>query len=463
MDLEKNIIKNIDLSVARRITEKKSRNLGVIPYKEDDDMVYVFVKESNINAINEIKFLFRKQIKEKIITEEEINYITEIIYLGEKSNSEQVVIKSAIDLKASDIHFEPAKEFVYVRLRIDGLLRTMYIFFSEEYLSILSKLKINADLDITDKRKPKDGNMSIIHNNSDYDLRISIIPTVYGEKVVLRVMQGSSAQYSLKNLRVTEKQFKKLKTIMNTNSGLAIVNGPTGSGKSTTLYSILQELNNDEINISTLEDPIEAILPGVNQMNLNKTLNIGFAEGLRSLLRQDPDIVMIGEIRDEETAEMAVRAALTGHKVYSTIHTKNPREVYFRLEDMKVEGYLLRDSLTGIISQRLIRTLCSKCKVEIGEKDLSGLKIKEYSKRGCKHCNYTGYKGRALVASVNVIDSNIKESIKEIYTNNKILSNAEMLENLDELLVAGDISYEDYITFIEKEGLEEFYEKESML
>ena len=196
-------------------------------------------------------------------------------------------------------------------------------------------------------------------------------------------------------------------------------------------------------------------------MSLNKALNIGFAEGLRSLLRQDPDIVMVGEIRDEETAEMGVRAALTGHKVYSTIHTRDPREVYFRLEDMGVEKYLIRDSLVGIISQRLIRLLCNKCKRKIGEKIIEKEKINIFSKCGCIDCNYTGYSGRALVAAIHVIDNKMKNDIKNIYNDRNILSNIEMIENLNSLLKSEEISIDDYENFIEMEGIKHSYEKES--
>lgn len=250
---------------------------------------------------------------------------------------------------------------------------------------------------------------------------------------------------------------------MNVNTGLTIINGPTGSGKSTTLYCILNDLNKDEVNISSLEDPIEAVIPGVNQMSLNNTLNIDFAEGLRSLLRQDPDIVMLGEIRDEESAEIAVRASLTGHKVYSTIHTRDPREVYFRLEDMGVENYLIRDSLVGIISQRLIRLLCNKCKSKVGEKVVDKENIDIFKKCGCTECNYTGYSGRALIAAIHVIDKDMKNKIKNIYNDTQMLSNTEMIENLNDLLKKGYISIEDYENFIEMEGIDDIYKKESKL
>ncbi|MEN8075615.1 GspE/PulE family protein [Clostridioides difficile] len=448
------LIREIDIEVVRKVKEQKAIRLKAIPYNENFNDVYIYTIKYERNIIEEFEFIFRKNVKVKILTEEEISYLLKVLYLGNKKDAEEIVFKEAINLKASDIHFEPYKDVVIVRFRIDGLLRSVFIFNVKEYISILSKIKITANLDITERRKPQDGKLTFKFSGKNYDLRVSIIPIVYGEKIVIRVLYGNVFNYSLEKLNLTEYQMKKLKYIMKVNTGLIIVNGPTGSGKSTTLYCMLQELNKDEVNISSLEDPIEAIIPGINQMNLNKTLNIGFAEGLRSLLRQDPDIVMIGEIRDEETAEMAVRSALTGHKVYSTIHTRDPREVYFRLDDMGVEKYLIRDSLVGIISQRLIRLLCKSCKKKIGNKFMLGEKINIYEKCGCINCNYTGYKGRALVASINVIDKNMKNAIKNIYQDNTLLSNLEMIDNLNYLLKEGNISLEDYKNFIEMEGID---------
>ena len=455
------LIKSIDISVARKINEQKAKKIKAFPFKENRDEIYIYASENKKNILDEFEFIFRKKVKVVIISEEELKYLLEVSYLGNSKDADTEVFKSAINLKASDIHFEPYKDSILVRFRIDGLLRSMFIFDNKEYLAILSKIKISSNLDITEKRKPQDGKLTFRYDEKDYDLRISIIPIVYGEKVVIRVLYGNVFNYSIDKLNLTDKQKKKLEYIMRVNTGLTIINGPTGSGKSTTLYCILQELNKDEVNISSLEDPIEAVIPGINQMSLNKALNIGFAEGLRSLLRQDPDIVMVGEIRDEETAEMGVRAALTGHKVYSTIHTRDPREVYFRLEDMGVEKYLIRDSLVGIISQRLIRLLCNKCKRKIGEKIIEKEKINIFSKCGCIDCNYTGYSGRALVAAIHVIDNKMKNDIKNIYNDRNILSNIEMIENLNSLLKSEEISIDDYENFIEMEGIKHSYEKES--
>ncbi len=462
LEMVKNeLIKSIDISVARKINEQKAKKIKAFPFKENRDEIYIYASENKKNILDEFEFIFRKKVKVVIISEEELKYLLEISYLGNSKDADTEVFKSAINLKASDIHFEPYKDSILVRFRIDGLLRSMFIFDNKEYLAILSKIKISSNLDITEKRKPQDGKLTFRYDEKDYDLRISIIPIVYGEKVVIRILYGNVFNYSIDKLNLTDKQKKKLEYIMKVNTGLTIINGPTGSGKSTTLYCILQELNKDEVNISSLEDPIEAVIPGINQMSLNKALNIGFAEGLRSLLRQDPDIVMVGEIRDEETAEMGVRAALTGHKVYSTIHTRDPREVYFRLEDMGVEKYLIRDSLVGIISQRLIRLLCNKCKRKIGEKIIEKEKINIFSKCGCIYCNYTGYSGRALVAAIHVIDNKMKNDIKNIYSDRNILSNIEMIENLNSLLKSEEISIDDYENFIEMEGIKHSYEKES--
>lgn len=371
---------------------------------------------------------------------------------------DQIILLEAIKEKASDIHMEPHKDKIIIRFRVDGFLRIVFIFKVEEYLQIVSKIKLNSDLDITERRRPQDGKMTIKDQDKTYDLRVSIIPVSYGEKIVIRVLYRDVFNYSLNKLNLTKTQINNIRYIMKSNNGLVFVNGPTGSGKSTTLYTMIQELNNEEINISTLEDPVEVIIDGISQMSINTKINIGFAQGLRSILRQDPDLIMLGEIRDEETAEMTVRAALTGHKVYSTIHTKDAREVFIRLEDMGVESYLIRDSIVGIISQRLIRVLCDECK----KKDINILvlnkKVESYKKCGCSKCNYSGYRGRALVAAVHIIDNNTKEAIRRIHEDRYILTNNEMIDNLNDLLINGKISFDDYNDFIKWEGISHSYE-----
>ena len=297
-------------------------------------------------------------------------------------------------------------------------------------------------------------------NKDKYDLRVSIIPIVYGEKLVVRILYSDILNYTLEKVDFTKEQRKKLNKIINLRSGMVIVNGPTGSGKSTTLYSILSHLNTEDVNINTIEDPIEVIIKGINQMSLNRKINMDFPEGVRSLLRQDPDIMMIGEIRDEETAKISIRACFTGHKVYSTIHTKDPREIYFRLEEMGVKKYWIRDALIGVISQRLIRILCDECKCENDEIIYKGEKIKTYKNIGCDKCNYSGYRGRSVVAAIHYIDRELKSKLDNIYSDKSILSNDEMIENLNNLLIKGKITLKDFTNFIEMEELQYDYENE---
>ena len=380
--------------------------------------------------------------------------------MGLNENAEELIIEDAIEKNASDIHFEPNEKEVLVRIRVDGKLSCTSKLLKYEFQAILSKIKIQSNLDIAEKRKSQDGKMIFIKDKSKYDLRISIIPIVYGEKLVVRILYSDILKYSLEKVDFTKEQRRKLNKIINLRSGMVIVNGPTGSGKSTTLYSILSHLNSEDVNINTIEDPIEVIIKGINQVNLNRKINMDFPEGVRSLLRQDPDIMMIGEIRDEETAKISVRACFTGHKVYTTIHTKDPREIYFRLEEMGVKKYWIRDALVGVISQRLMRVLCEKCKCESENIIYKGEEIRTYKSVGCDECNYSGYKGRGVVAAVHYIDRELKSTLDNIYCDKSILSNDEMVENLNNLLIKGKITLKDFKNFIEMEELQYDYEKE---
>lgn len=255
------LIKNIDISVVRKISEQKAKKIRSFPFKENKTDIYIYATSNKKIVLDEFEFIFRKNVEVVLISEEEFDYLFKIVYLGNRKDADYEVIKEAINLKASDIHFEPYKDSVLVRFRIDGLLRSMYVFDNKEYIPILSKIKINSNLDITEKRKPQDGKIIFNYGERDYDLRISVIPIVYGEKLVIRILYGNVFNYSIDKLNLTDNQKRKLKYIMNVNTGLTIINGPTGSGKSTTLYCILNDLNKDEVNISSLEDPIEAVIP----------------------------------------------------------------------------------------------------------------------------------------------------------------------------------------------------------
>ena len=453
------MLNDIDILIARKISKSKAEKANILPFKEDEGKVYMLCEFHDENICKEMQFLYGCTISEVFINNEKLKYLINKVFFSQDNNKiEDEIIEEAISKKASDLHLEPYKDIVYVRVRIDGILSLLYIITKEEYTTIISRIKINSALDITEHRKPQDGKMTIDIGGNTYDLRVSIIPVVFGEKIVLRILYNNGFNYCLDNLKLLPNQRLELEKIINRNTGLVIVNGPTGSGKSTTLYTILNHVNRSEVNVVTLEDPVEVIINGVNQMMVNSKEGISFADGLRSVMRQDPDVIMVGEIRDEETAAMAVRAALTGHKVYTTIHSTEPREVYLRLEEMGIKSYLIRESLVGIISQRLIKMLCDSCKEEeiITYKDN---KVKIYKKGdGCEKCNFTGYLGRALIISVNEINKDLKKKLVKLYDNNTILTNIQMVDNLNNLLLTGKISRLDYMEFIDREELDFDYE-----
>ena len=448
-----NLIKDIDLNLARKISLSEAKRLRILPIKEMEDKIYVATSKEQEEGKDFLNFLFGKKIEYIKIKESELQYIMDLILDFKEDTLEEDIFKDAIKNKASDIHFEPVKDTVNIRFRINGALILVRKIKFNEYLKITSRLKVKANLDITEKRRPQDGKLSINFYNKIYNCRISTVPVVKGEKIVVRILYNDKYLSSLEELNFSKEQQEIINKIVRLKNGLIIVNGPTGSGKSTTLYSILNRIKNENINIETLEDPIEVCMDGLNQINLNEKIGITFESGLRSMLRQDPDVIMVGEIRDETTAKMAIRAAITGHKVYSTIHTKSPREVILRLEEMGCKRYLIKDALAGIISQRLIKILCKDCKKEI--KESGKKKYKLYKKYGCSKCNNSGYTGRKLVSAVYYIGKNEKEKIAKIHEDISILSNNQMIEILENLLEKGEIDYYDYLDFLEGEELNE--------
>lgn len=453
------MLNDIDILVSRKISKSKAEKARILPFKEDGGKVYMLCELHDESICKEMQFLYGCTICEIFISNDKLKYLIKKVFFSQDNNKiEDEIILEAIDKKASDLHFEPYKDIVYVRVRIDGILSLLYIITKEEYSAILSRIKIKSSLDITEHRRPQDGKITMDIDGNTYDLRVSIIPVVFGEKIVLRILYNNGFNYCIDNLKLLPKQRLELEKIINKNTGLVIVNGPTGSGKSTTLYTILNYVNKSEVNVVTLEDPVEVIINGVNQMMVNSKEGVSFANGLRSIMRQDPDVIMVGEVRDEETAVMAVRAALTGHKVYTTIHSTEPREVYLRLEEMGIKSYLIRESLVGIISQRLIKMLCDSCK----EEEIityTGSRAKIYKRGiGCEKCNFTGYLGRALIISINEITKDVKKKLVKIYDDNTILTNIQMVDNLNNLLINGKISRLDYMEFIDREELEFDYE-----
>ena len=327
------------------------------------------------------------------------------------------IIKEAIPFRASDIHIEPFERIVKVRYRIDGDLQERAGFPIEAYAAVCARLKILSGLNIAERRIPQDGRINMVINGTEFDFRVSTLPTVYGEKFVIRILDKTSFRFSRAELGFTPEENEIVDSILAHPHGIVLLTGPTGCGKSTTLYSFLKEKNTNKVNIVTVEDPVEYTLPGVNQVQVNTKANLTFATTLRSILRQDPDIIMIGEIRDEETADIAIRASITGHLVFSTLHTNDASGAFTRLVDMGVSNYLAKDALIGVIAQRLIKRLCPVCKKRsrTTPEEMKLLGIEEpatiYRSAGCQFCNHTGYKGRIAIHEILYLDNYIKANI----------------------------------------------------
>ena len=331
------------------------------------------------------------------------------------------MVEQAARQRASDIHIEAKEDSVRVRFRIDGSLYEKFTYSIHLLPAIMARLKIIGGMDIAEKRKPQDGRFTILVDKREYDIRVSVLPTVYGEKCVMRLAQKKALTRNKSELGFSPSELQAFDDILKNPNGILLVTGPTGSGKSTTLYTALSELNKEDVNIVTVEDPVEANIEGINQVQVNVKAELTFASALRSILRQDPDIIMIGEIRDGETAQIAVQASITGHLVVSTLHTNSAAGSISRLINMGVEGYLLADSLVGIIAQRLVRRLCPYCKkphsITDTERRIMGIRAdvnpEIYEPVGCERCDNTGYSGRIGIYEIMKITPPLKELISK--------------------------------------------------
>lgn len=333
----------------------------------------------------------------------------------------KTMIEQAARQRASDIHIEALEKVVRVRFRIDGALYEKYTYDIHLLAAIIARIKIIGGMDISEKRKPQDGRITMQVDRKEYDIRVSMLPTVYGEKCVMRLAQKRLLTKNKAELGLSPEELLEFDNMLKHPNGILLVTGPTGSGKSTTLYTALSELNSEEVNIITVEDPVEANIDGVNQVQVNAKAQMTFANALRSILRQDPDIIMIGEIRDAETAEIAVQASITGHLVVSTLHTNSAAGTITRLIDMGVESYLLADCMIGVIAQRLVRRLCPACKIEAEatEEEKKILRVsgsgplKLYKACGCPQCNNTGYIGRIGIYEMMRMSPELKHIISQ--------------------------------------------------
>ncbi len=452
----------IDPEVVKLVPEVLAKKYMVFPVKLQNGVLVLAMSDPlNIYAVDEVKLATGMEVQPAIAAEEEIRLAIEIHYgkrsaekaaedfereyriegpiVPERDLMEQLsnapvvrlvnsIIEQATVSRASDIHIEPGCSRMRVRLRIDGKLQEIMSLPMQTHGPTVARIKIMSNINIAERRIPQDGRVELETGGKSLDLRVSVLPTAYGEKVVIRVLDRSSFLLSQKQLGLIEENEVLFNRLMKVPHGIILVTGPTGSGKTTTLYAALRELNDVSVNIITLEDPIEYRLEGINQIQVNPKAGLTFASGLRSVLRQDPNIIMVGEIRDEETAALAVRAAITGHLVLSTLHTNDAASSVLRLLDMGVEPYLVASSLRGVISQRLVRKICTDCKTEYNaakeEQGVLGLSpdrnVKLFRGKGCNSCLGTGYRGRTAVHEIMVITEKHRELIGRRASSDKL-------------------------------------------
>lgn len=332
-----------------------------------------------------------------------------------------VILAEAVQQNSSDIHFEPTEQGLEVRYRVDGVLHMRHTPPLELQTQLITRIKVLARLDIAEHRLPQDGRIKLHMGQRQIDFRVSTVPVAFGERIVLRILDKNNVSLSLDKIGMDSSLLSAFNKLIRLSEGIVLVTGPTGSGKTTTLYSALSEINSSEMNIMTIEDPVEYKLPGMAQIGVNPRINLNFATGLRHILRQDPDVIMIGEIRDKETAEIAIQSALTGHLVFSTLHTNDAPSALTRLVDMGIEPYLLSSSVLGVLAQRLVRKICPHCKTvyqpsdqelqEVGLKKEELIEGKLYRGKGCDHCYGSGFKGRHAVYELMHVDHFIKQQL----------------------------------------------------
>ena len=483
---------SIPLELAKFVPRSIARKYCVVPVKLVKDELYVAMSDPlNFVAQEEIKAASHKQVVPMIATrratESAINTLygnegaaraieemkreagdsqTDIIPAQMAQTADNAaneaptirfvnsVIERAIAERASDIHLEPQEGEMVVRMRIDGALRRVFTVPSNLQATVISRLKIMGGMNISERKIPQDGRAMYSAKGKDIDLRINSMPTVHGEKMVLRLLDKSAGSVSRQSIGLEGEDLEKYEALLKNTSGVILIVGPTGSGKSTTMCAMLRQLCSEETNIMTLEDPVEYDIPGVNQCQINEKTGMTFAAGLRAILRQDPDIISVGEIRDGETAQIAVRAAITGHLVLSTLHTNDAVSVIDRLEDIGVEPYLISSALRGVISQRLVRKICPHCKkaYKPHAEELEMLGMPEdsdtvfYRGDGCQECFHTGTRGRRAVFEILTLNSHLRRMVSSKADSETVKETAlregfvTMKENCRRLVLRGEIS-----------------------
>ena len=454
---------SLPTELADVLPKQIAKKFQVVPVKVEKDELYLAMSDPlNFYALEEAQLATKRRIIPMIATASGVEHAIQLLYssegaakaiaemkrehaengdsvdtrdnafistqLGEDTESSapairlvNSILERAIMERASDIHLEPRERMMKVRMRIDGLMRDILTVPNDVQASVISRIKIMSGLDIAERRVPQDGRFNVRIQDKDIDLRISTLPTVYGETVVARLLDKSGGRISKDALGLSEADLEKFDSMLRMRNGVILMVGPTGSGKTTTMYAMINELNKPEVNMVTLEDPVEYNIDGVNQVQINERTGMHFANGLRAILRQDPDIIAVGEIRDGETAEIAMRSAITGHVVLSTIHTNDAVGTIERLKDIGVEPYIISGALRGIISQRLVRRICPRCRKAYtpSEEELAGLGLEPEPGReffrgeGCGECFNTGYRGRIAVYEILVATSDVRKLIYE--------------------------------------------------
>ncbi|TFF36210.1 GspE/PulE family protein [Mucilaginibacter psychrotolerans] len=453
------------------LSKEQAWHYRVLPKEKIGNGLYLFCDENTplADLQAELEILLDCDIYLEYLPPSDINRLLSTYYI--KDNAQQSnaslhtgqdadnfllnLIREAKNLKSSDIHIETYEQKCRVRMRIDGMMVERYLLKKDDYPALINKIKILSNLDIAEKRLPQDGRINYAYQQYKFDIRVSVLPTLFGEKVVLRLLNNDAADIDLKQLGLSDFDLDNYLQGARRPNGILLISGPTGSGKTTTLYATLKLLNKETRNILTIEDPVEYTLEGINQVQLKESIGLGFAAALRTFLRQDPDVIMVGEIRDVETANMAIRAALTGHLVLSTIHTNSAWGTVSRLIDMGIPPFLVASTLNTTVAQRLIRLLCPHCKQSATMADgLYPKQFKPYSAvllqnvpKGCEKCYYTGYKGRKAVYEVIPIDRELAMDVKDgnMYIADRLESRGikTLAENAFALFKDGDTSLEE--------------------
>ncbi|MBD0832822.1 GspE/PulE family protein [Aestuariibaculum sediminum] len=422
---------NIPTSLTQFISSEQAFHYNIIPIREEDKTLVFKTDNPTENLKQELQIVLGKKVK--LISDSEANikqYLTTNFRNQDRAKQKDLhytndflekLLLNAKNIGSSDIHFEPFENRCRVRFRLDGKLKEQYSINLDQYPVIVNKIKIRAGLDISERRLPQDGRITIKTSQNEFDIRVSSLPTLHGEKLVLRILSKDTDNIQLEDLGFTQKELHVYNEAIKKPNGIVLISGPTGSGKTTTLYATLKILNDDKTNILTIEDPIEYTLEGVNQVQLKENIGLDFASTLRTFLRQDPDIIMVGEIRDVNTANMAIRAALTGHMVLSTVHTNSAWATISRLIDMGIPPFLIASTLNVSVAQRLIRKLCADCKQKnLINKTLFPIHFQipkdleyHYTSAGCNTCYHTGFHGRKAIYEIIPISKTLISHIKK--------------------------------------------------